>query len=151
MKRILALAALVVLVAVAGCGSSGGGSNITAASLVGTWNNATLGATGLTTVTCPGTLTSGQTTINSCSAGDHITFTANGNFTQVSSGHTSSGTYSVSGHAVTLVTTVKDGVTLGTPDTKSAVVVFTATNAFTAFPTNSTNGSFLTFIAAQAG
>jgi hypothetical protein len=144
MKRILAMAALVALVALTGCGSSSNGGNISAASLVGTWNDTSLGAAGQTTVNCPGTLTSGGST-NTCTAGDHITFNSDGTFTQVSSPDTTSGTYSVSGNTITLVTTVKNGVIQTPAKTQTAILVFTGTTALTAFPTSSTTGQFFVF------
>jgi hypothetical protein len=141
MKRILALVALVVL---AGCGNSPG-SNITPAGLVGTWNTTSIGATGLTTVTCPGNLISGTTTISSCVAGDHITFTSDGHFTQVSGSVTSSGTFSVLMNVLTLVTTVRGGTTLTPSQTSSSALTFTGTTVLTFSPTTSPTGQFFVY------
>jgi hypothetical protein len=89
---------------------------------------------------------SGGTTIDSCSAGDHITFNSDGTYTNVSSPDTESGTYSVSGDTITLTRTLKNGAVINPAQVQTASIFFTGTNVVTVYPQNvSALGQFFVF------
>ena len=111
-----ALAALMVVGALAGCGGGAnnglGGTTITPAQLVGTYKTTNLAAPSGQTTSCPGQLTDID---ESCGANDIVVFNSNGTFTITDTGGSPvSGTYTLSGSKLTLKfgTTITDVLTV---------------------------------------
>ncbi len=99
-----ALAALMVVGALAGCGggsnSGPGGTTITPAQLAGTYKKIKLAAPSGQSTSCPGTLTDIQ---EDCGANDIVLFNSDGTFTLTDTGQSAaSGIYTLSGSKLTV-------------------------------------------------
>ena len=136
----------VLVTSLLGCGGGGSGSGPSspapdpvATALAGrTWRVTSISGAGVSVPTCPGTATAGFITFT-CGADDRVTFHPDG--TQVSVGAdptgapaTTTGTWSVSGSALTVVNTAvtPPDPTLTLPDTTTSSVTLTDATHFTA-------------------
>ena len=134
LKHVLTVFAVVAGVFLWGCSqSTTGPAVVTEAQVIGTWNPTSMHEHMVMTMNIPGTqpVTTDTTVANS--PGDHLQFNSNHTFTSNGSGTgspPSSGTWSLSGNTITLISSTDTMTMTATINGKSGTFVSTQTQSF---------------------